>query len=526
MPEVLLSLKGVTKNYGPLRVNDRIDWTVNVGEIHALIGENGAGKSTLMKILFGLETADAGEIFWKGQRQTWSSALNAKSHGIAMVHQHFMQAENMTALEHFALESSTGLSFWKRLRPLDWSAILQQAQALSDEYQLQIPWHKPVLHLSVGEQQRLEILKALSHRAELLILDEPTAVLSPQEVDPFLDRLSELKKRGMTIILITHKLKEVLRIADRISVLRKGKLVWSGPRQDQNQQSLAEQMVGEDLHALGPLANSDPHADLTPAPSAAPPFLQMKVTGGIRLASPMDAQESRTLGQWNFSVQRGEILGLAGVDGNGQEDVVDLLIHPRRFELNAGSEVLLESKSLLSFSEAEVRASGRAWIPSDRLNQAAILQFSARENFLLGREYESCFSTAGLLHWRETENHLQQGIQELDIRPPRTDLALSSYSGGNQQKVIAAREFGRRPRWICACHPTRGIDIMAARRLHAKLLDFKKDGVTTLLLSADLDELFLLCDRILVFYRGEIIDQIQRKDYDTARVGRAMAGLT
>lgn len=521
----LLAFFGITKVCGVTTANDHINWAIGKGQIHALIGENGAGKSTLVKILFGLDKADSGEIIWKGHPRPWSTPLQAKRHGLSMVHQHFMQAENMTALEHYVLETTADQKLWKRLRPLDWSAEQKKAEQLAAHFQMTLPWTKPVSELSVGEQQRLEILKALCHKAELLILDEPTAVLAPSEVEPFLSRLLKLKDQGMTIILITHKLKEVLKIADTISVLRKGKMVWTGACGDQSEASLAQKMMGED-HETNP-----------PAPQTAVPKqfsqatvdhrssdqvgLKIELRGGTHRQSP-----HRKLGAWNFEINRGEIVGIAGVDGNGQDELIEALVHPQNFHFAPGSDIQFQNQSLIEMTEGEAKSNGRAWIPGDRLNQAAIVELTATENFVIGRETESAFAKWGLLKWSQAQADVQHAIEEFDIRPTESDKIFSQFSGGNQQKIIAAREFGREPKWICACHPTRGIDINAARRIHEKLLQFKTKGASTLVLSADIDELFKLCDRILVFYRGEIRDQIPAAEFDVGRIGRAMAGLT
>lgn len=522
MAEVLLSFRQILKICGVTTANDRISWDVQAGRIHALIGENGAGKSTLVKILFGLETADSGEIFWKGLPRPWQNPLQAKAHGLSMVHQHFMQAENMTALEHFALETTADQKFWDRLKALNWSSLRQQAQNLANEYQLPIEWNKSVRELSVGEQQRLEILKALSNRSQVLILDEPTAVLAPQEVAPFLDKLLKLKAQGITVILITHKLKEVLKVADTITVLRRGKLVWTGPAQSENENSLAEKMVGEDFHVLKTepgLPNSN--GNFAPSPVTAPPGLQVRINGGVHRAN-----SARKIGPTRFAIRPGEIVGIAGVDGNGQEELVEALMHPQNFRFKEGTEILLNGRALTEISEADVKAMGRAWIPADRLNEAAVKEFTALENFVLGRETQPAVSRWGFIDWQSARLELEEDFETFDVRPRECDKIFSGFSGGNQQKIVAAREFTTNPLWICACHPTRGIDIMAARRIHDKLQNMKSRAAVTLLVSADLDELFRLCDRILVFYRGDIRLEVAARQFDAGLIGRAMAGLT
>ncbi|MBX3018216.1 MAG: ATP-binding cassette domain-containing protein [Bdellovibrionaceae bacterium] len=507
MSTPLLSIENVTKVCGVTTANDDISWRIEKGGIHALIGENGAGKSTLMKILFGLDTADTGRIFWKGAPRPWASPLQAKAVGLSMVHQHFMQAENLTGLEHFALEVTASVSGPRALVPLNRSRLRERAERLAAHYGLPVPWDKPVREMSVGEQQRLEILKALAHPSELLILDEPTAVLAPQEVAPFLERLKLLKAEGKTIILITHKLKEVLSIADTITVLRRGKLVWTGAIGTETEHSLAEKMIGEKLPPL---------RDEAAVRLGENAGVRIRVRGGRHRENP-----HRRLGQWDLQLRPGEIVGFAGVDGNGQDELTEMLVHPREFLIDG--EVTWDEADLTVMGLPELKARGLAWIPADRLNQAAIREFSALENYVLGREADH--SQRGLMRWTEARVELEHDLETFDVRPRETEKIFSGFSGGNQQKVVAAREFRARPKFICACHPTRGIDILAARRIHDKLREARLNGAVTMLVSADVDELFSLCDRIFVLYRGELRLELPREKFSAEVVGRAMAGL-
>lgn len=507
MTAPLLSIENVTKVCGVTTANDDISWRIVKGGIHALIGENGAGKSTLMKILFGLDTADTGRIFWKGEPRPWSSPLQAKAVGLSMVHQHFMQAENLTGLEHFALEVTASVGGPRTFSSLNRGSLRERADKLATHYGLPVPWDKPVREMSVGEQQRLEILKALAHPSELLILDEPTAVLAPQEVAPFLERLKLLKAEGKTIILITHKLKEVLSIADTITVLRRGKLVWTGVTGAETEQSLAEKMIGEKL---------PPPSDVTAPRLGERSGVRIQVQGGRHREN-----SQRTLGKWNLQLRPGEIVGFAGVDGNGQDELTEMLVHPREFIIDG--EVTWNDHDMTAMTTSELKARGLAWIPSDRLNQAAIREFTALENYVLGRETDH--SHRGLMRWEEARVELEYDLEAFDVRPRETEKIFSGFSGGNQQKVVAAREFRARPQFICACHPTRGIDILAARRIHDKLREARANGAVTLLVSADVDELFALCDRIFVLYRGELRLELSREKFAAEVVGRAMAGL-
>lgn len=510
MTSPLLSLRKISKDFGGHRVNDGIDWSINPGEIHALIGENGAGKSTLMKILMGLEKPTEGEILWRGQPAHFRSALDAQKAGLSMVHQHFMQAERMTALEHLALETSAQAPGLKRFWPLPWKELRKTAEQLSSDYQMPLRWDLKIRDLSVGEQQRLEILKALAQKGDLLILDEPTAVLSPGEVEAFLDQLVALKAKGKTLILITHKLKEVLRIADRVAVLRRGRLVWDGPRAGETESSLAQKMVGADW---------SPSIDLSDKSFSPRPLLSVKVTGG---SHKLDAR--RRLGPWNFEIRRHEVLGIAGVDGNGQDELVESLFHPEDFNWDADSAMTLEQIELRHLRADQIRDLGVAWIPADRLQQGAVLQMNATENSLLGKQRSASFQSRGQVHWQTVKKDLRRHIEMYDIRPPRPDLLLSAYSGGNQQKIVVARELAGRPRLICACHPTRGVDLAAMQRIHRELLR-AREHAGVLLLSADLDELMALSDRILVFYRGEIRAELLKAQFDLRKIGCAMAGL-
>lgn len=492
-----------------MTANDRISWSVDPGKIHALIGENGAGKSTLMKVLFGLETPDDGRILWKGRPRPWRTPLEAKSHGVGMVHQHFMQAENLTALEHLSLELTAATVSSRLWMSPAGAGLVEQAEALSQQYGLPLPWARPVRELSVGEQQRLEILKALAHPSELLILDEPTAVLAPQEVAPFLDRLRQLKADGKTIILITHKLKEVLNVADTITVLRRGRLIWTGTREAETEESLAEKMIGERL---------PPIREHTSIPDVAAEWgLHLDIQDGHHFEL-----KHRRLGRWHLHLRPGEILGVAGVDGNGQEELTELLVHPDQFEIQG--TIRWQAADVPKDKDYDPRQAGLAWIPADRLNQAAIAEMNALENYVLGHATEH--SARGKMRWNEARVELEADIEKFDIRPPETAKAFGTFSGGNQQKIVVAREFRGSPRLIVACHPTRGIDVLAARRIHEQLRDLRSQGAATLLISADIDELFALADRLIVLYRSEIQLELTRADFSSEKVGRAMAGLS
>ncbi len=505
MTTTAIEFRKVSKTYGACRANDDLSFKVTAGSIHGFIGENGAGKSTAMKMLFGLETPDSGEIFVFGQHIRFSSATDGIQAGIAMVHQHFMLAENLTALENFLLIQNSSRPWSLR----NYSAELAEAQKFAQSYNFEIPWMKPVHELSVGEQQRLEILKALSQRGKILILDEPTAVLTPQETEELFKRLTELKKQGHTLILITHKLKEVLEITDEITILRQGKVVASMKTSEATPSLLAEKMIG---HSLDQESESSLPRSTSKNEALRLNLQNIKaVKNNVQLHIPA------------LKLHHGEIIGIAGVEGNGQKELTELLLNPKSFSSIEG-ELEILGTSMKNHSTAQIRELSLGVFPEDRLRLGSISSMNLVQNFLLG--YQKKFSAAGkLLSWASLKLKTMEGIEKFSVSPSDPMNTFSSLSGGNQQKLVAARELYFKPDLIFAFHPTRGVDIGAAHFIHQQLLAAKARGAGVLVISSELDELLKLSDRILVLYRGQIQAQFSREQFDENQIGAAMGGI-
>ncbi len=504
-----LEFRSVSKSFGTLKANQDISFSVRAGSIHALIGENGAGKSTLMKILFGLYSADAGSILLDGQPTAFTNSIEAKAAGLGMVHQHFMLAGPISALDHIILDEESprrGLARW--LAPLPRKAILKNVEKVAEKFNMPVPWNEAVENLPVGLQQRLEILKLLYNQAEILILDEPTAVLTPQEIDGFFSQLRQLKAAGKTILIITHKLKEVLSLADDFSVLRQGQLIHSGKVEGQTLSSLGELMIGRKPRALPKATTTSTHQ---------PPAL--KIEG-------LSYQESdRTwLHSISLHVQPGEIVGLAGVEANGQSQLLNLLFRPRDMDGTKAGRIQILQNDSLNLSNTEIRSLGVNYFPEDRLRQAVLLNGNARENFLLGQQWRKKFSRWGWLKWSSIENEAAQMMQKNDVRPLDVHLPMSRFSGGNQQKFVVGRELSQSPKLLIAAQPTRGVDIGAIESIHGEILRHKESGTAVFLVSSELEEIMKLSDRIYVLFQGRIVAEMSANQYDEKRIGAFMGG--
>ena len=508
MSTALLEFRGISKRFGSVSASQNISFTLGQGRIHALVGENGAGKSTLMKILFGLESADSGEIFYRGKPVKIRSPRQAKALGFGMIHQHFQLASALTALDHIILEEqSKKFSIFERLDRQGW---LKKMSALSDQFQMPVPWQEKVENLSVGIQQRIEILKLLAFNAELLILDEPTAVLTPLEVEAFLERLRNLRRQGKTIVLITHKLKEVFAVADDVTVLKQGQVISSGLLSSETEQSLASKMVGFDFHVR----------PLTRTPSSAKEILKIEDLGA-------KIQDKVVLEKIRFHINEREILGVAGVEGNGQSDLIRSLALPlESMQMPLGpkwsGKIIFQGENILSLKSEQIRKLGISLVPEDRLHQAMIPNFSARENYRLGRpDLMTHFTGKDKTFAQEVD----QSFQKLNIVPAQPQLPLSSFSGGNQQKLVVARALGARPKLLIVAQPTRGVDIGAIESLYEAFLNARNQGLAILLISSELEELLRLSDRLLVLSQGRIAAELSRENYDLSLIGRLMGGL-
>jgi general nucleoside transport system ATP-binding protein len=496
----VLELAGITKRFPGVLANDRVDFDLRRGEVHALLGENGAGKSTLVNVLYGLYHPDEGEITINGKPITIGSPRAAIEHGIGMVHQHFMLIPVMSVAENIVLASEprTAGVF------LDYDTAVKRVRELSSSFNFAINPDARVENITVGQQQRVEILKALYRGADILILDEPTAVLTPQEADELFGILKTLQREGMSIIFISHKLREVLEIADRITVLRRGKKIDTVPREGATQDALARLMVGREVLL---------RVEKTPAQSGEP----LLVVEDLTVLDDRDLEAVRSV---SFDVRSHEIVGIAGVDGNGQSELIDALTGLRK--VHAG-RVLVGGKEVTTRSAHDHYDAGLGHIPEDRHLRGLVLDFTLAENLTLHDFEKEPFAKLGWLRPGRVIAWARKLLQEFDVRGggPRTRAA--SLSGGNQQKVVVAREVARDPRALIAAQPTRGLDVGAIEFVHRRLVEERDEGRAVLLISLELDEVLSLSDRILVLYEGRIVAEYA-PDVTEEELGIAMTG--
>jgi len=497
----MLSLRGITKRFGGVVANDHIDITVAPGTIHAIVGENGAGKSTAMRIAYGFYTADAGEILIDGQPQRIQRPLDAIALGIGMVHQHFMLVDTMTVTENIVLGAEAGSAL-----ALDVEESAARIRALSEKFRLSVDPHALIETLSVGQQQRVELLKALYRNARLLILDEPTAVLTPQEVEEFFAILRGMREQGKTIVIITHKLGEVLAISDDVTVMRDGKVVGRVKTKETSAAELARLMVGREV-----LLQVD-------KPPAKPGNVMLSVR---RLSVGSGA--NRLLKDITLDVRAGEIVGIAGVEGNGQRELIESiagLVDPA----HVSGEIALEGTSLAGVDVRARRELGIAHIPEDRHRRGLLLDFPLDENSILGVHYRPPVASGVMLNDREVRRRTADIIGRFDVRPPNPELPARALSGGNQQKLIIGREFELKPRLLLVAQPTRGVDIGAIEFIHRKLVELRDAGCAVLLVSAELEEVMSLSDRLLVIRDGRIAGEVDPASAKPADVGILMTG--
>ncbi|HAJ38854.1 MAG TPA: heme ABC transporter ATP-binding protein [Chloroflexi bacterium] len=496
-----LEMIKITKRFPGVLANDQVTFDVKGGEIHALLGENGAGKSTLMRQLYGLYHPDAGEIRIDGQAVTIQSPTDAIARGIGMIHQHFMLVDELTVAENVALGMPSS-----RGPVLDLDRVEARIQALSQAYGLHVNPKAPVWTLAVGERQRVEIIKALYRGAALLILDEPTAVLTPQEADDLFVTLKQMKEDGHALIFISHKLREVVAISDRISVLRGGRLVDTVPNQGVTRAMLARMMVGRDVLL------ERAHKALE--------------TGVVRLAlrgvSALNVTGQAALRNVTLEVHAGEILGVAGVSGNGQRELAEVIAGLRPL---AGGSVELDGRNVSAWPPGKRTDAGLAYIPEERMHDGIVQEFSVAQNLVL-QDYDHPPISRGLfLNFNAIAARGRELVSAFNIRTPSIDTPTRSLSGGNIQKLILARELSRNPKVLVAAQPTRGVDIGATEYIHQRLLEQRAQGAATLLISEDLDEILALADRIAVIYEGRIMDIVPRKQATAERLGLLMAGV-
>lgn len=498
----VLELKGIKKIFPGVIANDDVNFDLNKGEIHVLLGENGAGKTTLMNIVYGLYQQEAGDIFIKGQKVNIKNPKDAIKLGIGMVHQHFMLVHNFSVAQNMILghETRKGLN-------LDIDKAAKDTKALSEEYGFNIDPNAIIEDMTVGQQQKVEILKALYRGAEILILDEPTAVLTPQEIEDLGVILRNLVKQGKSIILITHKLKEVMSLSDRVTIIRRGKVIDIVNTKDTNIDELAEMMVGRKVN----LVVSKKEAKFGGA------------TLKIENLNVLDHRGLPAVKNVNLEVRKGEILAIAGVDGNGQTELVEAIAGLRK---STSGKIVLNNKDITGKSPKDAIEAGLGHIPEDRHKRGLVLKYSLAENSILGIHYKEPFAKGIIMNYSKVKDHARKLIANYDVRTPNEDVAASALSGGNQQKMIVAREIEKDPELIIAAQPTRGLDVGAIEYIHKRLVEERDNGRAVLLVSLELDEVLSLADRIAVIYDGEIVDILDAKEATEQKLGILMAGGT
>lgn len=494
-------MKGISKSFPLVLANDKVDFLVKKGEIHALVGENGAGKSTLMSILYGLYQPDEGKILIDGIEKIISNPNKAIENKIGMVHQHFMLVPPLTVVENVIL----GMEPRKNYFFLDLQKAAFNIKTLSDQYGFKIdPWAK-IEDISVGIQQRVEIIKVLYRGAEILILDEPTAVLTPQEVDELFKILKSLKRQGKTIIFITHKLNEVIAISDQVTIMRNGKVVGTRETSQTNTAEIATLMVGRDV-----LLKTDKIEQ-----QAGKPVLRLEQV------SAFNQHRYPILNSVDLSVKEGQILGIAGVEGNGQAELVEVITGLRPV---SSGHIYLNERDITGFSPRKIRELNIAHIPEDRRKRGFIGEYSVAENLVLGSHYKPPFARGCLVNFPEVQRYANELISDYDIRPAVKENLLKALSGGNQQKVIVARELYQKPNLLIASQPTRGLDVGSIEFVHQQILKERSKGKAILLVSAELDEILSLSDEIAVIYEGRIVEIMKNKEIDRGKLGLLMTG--
>jgi len=495
-----IHLIGITKRYPGVVANRDVELEVARGEVHAVVGENGAGKSTLMKIIYGMVQPDEGTIEVDGQRVHFRSPRDAIEAGIGMVHQHFMLADNLTVLENVILGSEP-----KRGVEIDFSGARERLRELGETYGLVIDPSRKVETLSVGERQRVEILKVLYRGAQILILDEPTAVLVPQEVEELFDSIRDLKTKGVTVIFISHKLDEVLSIADRITVMRGGRAVGTTTPEQVDARQLAEMMIGSEL----------------PTPETRESTVREEALLEVEGLSLKSEDGREVLSDISFVVRSGEIVGIAGVEGNGQAPLVDSLLG---LEPNATGSIRLTGEELLGKETRERRAKGLGLIPEDRQRQGLLLPSPLWENAALGHQYGPPFTKGIWIDRRGARQRTEEIVRRFAVKTPSVDVPATALSGGNQQKLVVGREIMAQPAVLIAAQPTRGIDVGAQAAVWEELKKTRAAGTGILLISADLEELIGLSDTIHVLFEGRLVAKLDPHEVTPELLGSYMTG--
>ena len=496
----ILDMQNITKIFPGVKANDKVNFSIKEGEIHALVGENGAGKTTLMNVLYGLYEADGGQIFYEGSKINLDGPEDAIRLGIGMVHQHFMLVDPLTVTENIILgnEPRKGISINRK-------KARQEVEDISNKYGLYVDPEAKIMDISVGMQQRVEIIKTLYRGADLLIFDEPTAVLTPQEIDELFDIFRSLKEQGKTIIFITHKLKEVKEISDRITVLRSGKSIDTVNTEDVSEEDVAELMVGRPVLLEVEKEKAEPGEDFFEIEN-----LKVKDNRGITAVNGV-----------SLTVKKGEILGIAGVEGNGQSELIEAVTGLRKIE---SGQVKINKTNTTKFNADQIKREKVAHIPEDRQKRGLVMDFDLQENMILGYHDLEPFSKNGIMNYNYIRDYTEELIEKYDIRGGGITTEAKSLSGGNQQKFIVAREFSHDPELLIASQPTRGVDVGSIEFIHKQIIDRRDAGAAVLLVSAELSEILSLSDRIAVIFEGEIVAVLDADDADERKLGNLMTG--
>jgi simple sugar transport system ATP-binding protein len=509
----IIKTQNLTKKYGDFTANKDINLDVHDGEIVAIVGENGAGKTTLMNMLYGLLTPTKGDIFIDGEAVHFKSPLQAIELGLGMVHQHFKLVPSLSVYENVLL----GIEITKSINVkgqhfssmlIDHKKEAQEVQRIASEYQLDLDVKMKVKDLSVGAKQRVEILKMLYRNVRVLILDEPTAVLTPQEVNDLIVNLKTLKKQGKTIIMITHKLREVMAVSDRVSVLKQGQIVGTVKTKDTSQVELSRMMVGRDV--------------LLRVNKKYPNVSNNQTILKVSKLETRNVNNVKTLNNVSFTVKKGEILGVAGVEGNGQSELAKVL---SGLMLSTNGQVLLDDVNITNWWPKQLRNAGLCFIPEDRYKEGLCGNMTITKNLIAGNHWNKMYFKNRLYDKRFIKKERDELQDKYDIRMSDKSGNVESLSGGNAQKIIVAREFSRNPKAMVISQPTRGVDVGSIEYIHSQILDMQNQGTAILLISSELSEVMSLSDRIIVMYKGEIIGEVDAKGASKEEVGLLMAGI-
>ncbi|MDA2767844.1 ABC transporter ATP-binding protein [Bacillus cereus group sp. Bc010] len=500
--EYVIEMNNITKVFPGIVANDDITLQVKQGEIHALLGENGAGKSTLMNVLFGLYQPEQGEIKIKGKPVKITNPNIANDLGIGMVHQHFMLVHNFTVTENIILGNEP-----KKNGKIAVEEAAKEIKQLSEQYGLAVDPHAKIEDISVGMQQRVEILKTLYRGAEILIFDEPTAVLTHQEIHELIQIMKKLVQEGKSIILITHKLKEIMEVCDRCTIIRKGKGIGTVDVAETDEHKLAELMVGRQVNFKTEKIEAKP----------------MEEVLSIANLIVHDTRKLPAVKGLDLTVRAGEIVGIAGIDGNGQSELIEAITGLRKVE--SGS-IAIKGKEITNWPVRRITEEGIGHIPEDRHKHGLVLDFSVRDNIVLQTYYKNPFSKKGILNFSKITEKAKALIEQFDVRTPSEQTLARALSGGNQQKAIIAREVDRNPDLLIAAQPTRGLDVGAIEFIHKKLIEQRDNGKAVLLLSLELDEILNVSDRVAVIYEGKIVAIVDAKETNEQQLGLLMAGGT